>query len=130
MTFVFHRFGRPAAGAAAALLLAVAAVALGLGSPAKAATSPCSDAVASAPTGPATVSSASSSFGKVLVVGPGAYAGCSLYMLTSDQLHSLTGADYACSDNSNALNLACDTILWPALLTDGAPIAGPGVNPT
>ncbi|HJS93658.1 MAG TPA: hypothetical protein VJ741_05300 [Solirubrobacteraceae bacterium] len=25
--------------------------------------------------------------------------------------------------------LPCDTVLWPALLTEGAPIAGPGVNP-
>ncbi|HKD93080.1 MAG TPA: hypothetical protein VKB43_00010 [Gaiellaceae bacterium] len=130
MTLLFPRFGRPAAGVAAALLLALIVVVLGLASPAKAATSPCSDQVASAPTGPATVSAASSSYGKVLVVGSGAYAGCSLYLLTSDQLHSLTGADYGCSDNANALNLACDTILWPALLTDGAPIAGPGVNPT
>jgi len=87
--------------------------------------------IASAPTGPATVSATrTSSYGKVLVVGSGAYAGCSLYLLTSDELHSLTGADYACSDNANALNAPCDTVLWPALLTDGAPIAGRGVNPT
>ena len=66
----------------------------------------------------------------MLVVGSGDHAGCSLYLLTSDQLHTLTGADYACSDNANALGAPCDTILWPALLTDGAPIAGPGVNPT
>ena len=66
----------------------------------------------------------------MLVVGSGAYEGCSLYLLTSDQLHSLSGADFACSDNANALDLPCDTVLWPALLTDGAPIAGPGVNPT
>jgi predicted lipoprotein with Yx(FWY)xxD motif len=51
-------------------------------------------------------------------------------MLTSDQLHSLAGVDYACSDNANALGAPCDTILWPALLTNGAPKAGPGVNPT
>jgi len=66
----------------------------------------------------------------VLVVGSGAYQGCSLYLLTSDQLHALSGADFACSDNANALGLPCDTVLWPALLTDGAPVAGPGVNPT
>jgi predicted lipoprotein with Yx(FWY)xxD motif len=106
------------------------AVALQLSSPAKAATSSCADPITNAPTGPATVSAASSPYGKVLVVGSGAYAGCSLYLLTSDQLHSLTGADYACSDNGNALGAPCDTILWPALLTDGAPVAGPGVNPT
>jgi predicted lipoprotein with Yx(FWY)xxD motif len=121
--------------AAAGLALAIPfATASGSGagqlSNAKAATSSCADPVTSAPTGPATVSAAASPYGKVLVVGSGPYAGCSLYLLTSDQLHALSGADYACSDNANALGLPCDTILWPALLTDGAPIAGPGVNPT
>ena len=91
---------------------------------------PCSDDVTSAPTGPATVSTASTtSFGRVLVVGSGDYAGCSLYLLTSDQLHALSGADFACSDNVNVLNMPCDSDLWPALLTKGGPIAGPGVNP-
>ena len=82
------------------------------------------------PTGPATVSAASSAYGRVLVVGSGDYTGCSLYLLTSDQLHALSGADFACSDNPNVIGLPCDTYLWPALLTDGAPIAGRGVNPT
>jgi predicted lipoprotein with Yx(FWY)xxD motif len=66
----------------------------------------------------------------VLVVGSGDHAGCSLYVLTSDQLHAMTSAPFACSDNANPLSAPCDSILWPALLTDGAPIAGPGVNPT
>jgi len=105
-------------------------VALLFTSPASAATSPCSDSVTSAPTGPATVSAASTpDYGKVLVIGSGPYQGCSLYLLTSDELHALTGAPYACSDNPNVKNKPCDTILWPALLTQGAPIAGPGVNP-
>jgi predicted lipoprotein with Yx(FWY)xxD motif len=69
------------------------------------------------------------SYGRVLVVGSGDYAGCSLYLLTSDQLHALTGAPFACSDNANPLSKHCDSDLWPALLTKGAPIAGPGVNP-
>jgi predicted lipoprotein with Yx(FWY)xxD motif len=105
-------------------------VAFQLSSTASAATSSCADTVTSAPAGPATVSAASSAFGRVLVVGSGAYAGCSLYLLTSDQLHALSGADFACSDGSNVIGKPCDTVLWPALLTDGAPIAGPGVNPT
>jgi predicted lipoprotein with Yx(FWY)xxD motif len=105
-------------------------VALLSSSPASAATSPCSDPVTSAPTGPAIVSAAwTPDYGRVLVVGSGAYQGCSLYLLTSDQLHPLTGAPYACSDNPNVKNKPCDTILWPALLTQGTPIAGPGVNP-
>ncbi len=105
-------------------------VALLSSSPAGAATSPCSDPVTSAPTGPATVSAAwTPDYGRVLVIGSGPYQGCSLYLLTSDQLHALTGAPYACSDNPNVKNKPCDTVLWPALLTHGAPIAGPGVNP-
>jgi predicted lipoprotein with Yx(FWY)xxD motif len=86
--------------------------------------------VTSAPTGQATVSAASTAYGRVLVVGAGAYAGCSLYLLTADQLHALSGAPFACSDGANATGSPCDTVLWPALLTNGAPIAGPGVNPT
>ena len=105
-------------------------VALLFSSPASAATSACSDPVTSAPTGPATVSAAwTPDYGRVLVIGSGPYQGCSLYLLTSDQLHALTGAPYACSDNPNVKNKPCDTVLWPALLTDGTPIAGPGVNP-
>lgn len=122
--------GWPLAGAVAALTLALAAGALQFSSPAKADSPSCADAVTSVPTGPATVSTASSAFGKVLVVGSGAYTNCSLYLLTSDQLHSLTGSHFACSNTPNAIpgSPPCDTVLWPALLTDGAPIAGPGVK--
>ncbi|MGH8291217.1 MAG: hypothetical protein ACREV7_19815 [Steroidobacteraceae bacterium] len=90
----------------------------------------CAALVASAPSGPAIVSVASTSYGKVLVEGSEGYAGCSLYVLTSDELHTLTsGAEpFACSDNQDVLGAPCDTVLWPALLTDGAPIAGPGIN--
>jgi len=106
---------------------AYVSVALLFSSSAGAESSSCADT--SAPTGPATVSAASTSFGRVLVVGSGPNAGCSLYLITSDQLHALTGAPFACSDNANVRGKPCDTVLWPALLTDGAPIAGPGVNP-
>ena len=133
MTTLSRRFGRRSL-AAAATLLAVGLVggALHFSSIAKAGSPPlCSDPVTSAPTGPATVSTASTAdYGTVLVVGSGDYAGCSLYLLTSDQLHRLAGSNYACSDAPNAIpnSPACDTVLWPALLTDGAPVAGPGVN--
>ena len=133
MTTMFARLGRPVAGraAAAALTLGLVAVALMFSSSASAQSSPaCSDDVTGAPTGPATVSAMpTTSYGRVLVVGSGDYAGCSLYLLTSDQLHVLNGAPFACSDNANALTSPCDSDLWPALLTKGAPIAGPGVNP-
>src|ERR1700730_10251483 len=114
---------------AATLTVGLVAVALQFSSTASAESSSCADPVTSAPTGPATVSAASTPYGRVLVVGSGAYAGCSLYLLTSDQLHALSGADFACSDNANVLGPPCDTVLWPALLTKGAPVAGKGVNP-
>jgi predicted lipoprotein with Yx(FWY)xxD motif len=131
LTMLFSRPGTALAGrtSAATLTLGLVAAALLFCSPASAQTKPCSDD-ASAPTGPATVSVASTpSYGRVLVEGSGDYAGCSLYVLTSDQLHALSGAPFACSDNTNALGTPCDSDLWPALLTNGAPIAGPGVNP-
>ena len=95
MMTLFRRLGRPVAGraTAATLTLGLFAVALLFSSSASAQTRPCSDDVTSAPTGPATVSAASTtSYGRVLVVGSGDYAGCSLYLLTSDQLHALSGA--------------------------------------
>ena len=90
----------------------------------------CATPVTGAPTGPATVSLASTPFGRVLIVGSGANAGCSLYVLTSDQLHSLTFglAAFAYSNGPDAIGQPCDSVLWPALLTKGAPIAGPGVS--
>jgi predicted lipoprotein with Yx(FWY)xxD motif len=115
------------------LMLTLGLVALQVSSPASAQSGvACNTSITGAPTGPATVSTASTPHGKVLVVGSADYAGCSLYLLTSDQLNSLTtGAEpFACSDNSNVLGAPCDSVLWPALLTDGSPIAGPGVNPT
>jgi predicted lipoprotein with Yx(FWY)xxD motif len=119
------------AARAAILTLGLVGLALVLSSPASAqGPASCADPVTSAPTGPASVSATSTPYGRVLVVGSGDYAGCSLYLLTSDQLHALSGAAFACSDNPNVLDLPCDTVLWPALLTKGAPIAGPGVNPT
>jgi len=71
------------------------------------------------PSAPAVVSAAPTAFGKALVVGSGPYAGCSLYYLTSDT----PPATYGCST-------VCAWTLWPALVTDGAPKAGPGVNPS
>lgn len=134
MTTLLRRLGRPVTGRLPAATLTLGLVAAGLmfsssATPASAATKPCSQDVTGVPNGPATVSVASNpSFGRILVIGSGDYAGCSLYLLTSDQLHRLTGS-FACSDNSNPLGTPCDSDLWPALLTNGKPIAGPGVNP-
>jgi predicted lipoprotein with Yx(FWY)xxD motif len=107
-------------------------VAGGFSSPARASAPSCADPVTSAPTSQATVSTKSTPYGQVLAIGGGDYAGCSLYLLTADQLHSFAGAHFACSampPGPPAGPGACDTVLWPALLTDGAPIAGAGVNP-
>jgi predicted lipoprotein with Yx(FWY)xxD motif len=128
------RFRRVAArpATAALLTLGLLAVAPQFSSPvsAKADAPSCTDPVTSAPTGRATVSTKSTSFGTVLSIGSGQYAGCSLYLLTSDELHALTFglASFACSDGPNPIGLACDSVLWPALLTTGTPIAGPGVK--
>ena len=124
-----HRIRRLVGGAAS---LAVAAslfvVALPFSSSVGATSPSCKDPVTTLPTGPATVATSSSAFGTVLVIGSGAYAGCSLYLLTSDQVHALSGAPFGCGATS-PLGPPCDTVLWPALLTNGAPIAGPGVKP-
>jgi predicted lipoprotein with Yx(FWY)xxD motif len=86
----------------------------------------CSTPITSAPTGPATVSAASSAtYHRTIVIGSGPNAGCELYMLTSDQTNA-TPPHFACT---NSLPGQCPTVIWPALLTNGAPIAGPGVNP-
>jgi predicted lipoprotein with Yx(FWY)xxD motif len=91
----------------------------------------CGAKITAAPTGPATVSAASSPYGTVLVIGSGGYSGCSLYSLTTDAMHTLTSgkAPFACTDaTTNAFKASCDAVLWPALLTEGAPVAGHGVN--
>lgn len=122
-------FAAPAA--AAALALSLVAVAPQLSSPAAQGSTPsCATPTASAPTGPATLATAATEFGTSLVVGSGANAGCSLYLLTSDRLHSLTSglAPFACSDGPNVIGHPCDSVLWPALLTKGTPIAGNGIN--
>ena len=111
---LFRRFGRPVArpAAAAALTLGLFAAAPQFSSAASPQSSSCADPVTSAPTGPATVSAVSTTrYGRVLVVGSGAYTGCSLYLLTSDQLHALTSAPFACSDNPNPAGAPCDTVL-------------------
>src|ERR1700759_4256986 len=128
MKTLFRRRRSLLAGSALAVMLTVGLVAVApqFSSPASAQSGPsCADPVTSAPTGHATVSAAWTHYGKVLVVGSGDYAGCSLYLLTSDQLHALTGSQFACSDNMNLLDTPCDSDLWPALVTKGDPIAGP-----
>ena len=126
---VRHRRGLAALAMAALMVPSLAFSAPVLAKPLPPPAASCADPVTSAPTGRATVSAAKSAFGKVLVIGSGAYTGCSLYLLTSDELNALHGDPFACSDGSNAIGAPCDTVLWPALLTDGPPRAGHGVDP-
>ena len=121
---------RPATAAVLTMGLLAAAPLFSSSVTAQAAARSCTTPVTSAPTGPATVSTASTSFGRALIVGAGANRGCSLYILTSDRLHSQTFglAAFACSNGANPIGQPCDSVLWPALLTNGHPIAGPGVK--
>jgi predicted lipoprotein with Yx(FWY)xxD motif len=118
----------------AMLTLGLVAVAFVVSSPAGARTQDvvsCNTPVTSAPTGPATVSAGSTSYGSVLVLGgSGPKTGCSLYLLSSDPRYARSGAAFACPATPiSALGGAtCANVLWPALLTDGAPIAGRGIN--
>ena len=107
--------------AGAALLAAAGAPLPGAPGVADAA-SPCATPVTAAPTGPATVAAMQAdNAGRVIDVGAGPRAGCSLYTLTSDQ-PAASPPSYGCTG-------FCATNIWLALLTNGAPIAGPGVDP-
>lgn len=123
-------FAAPAAVAMLTFTLVI--VTPQLNSPVSAQTPACNAPVTAGPTGPATVSAASSPYGRVLVIGSDEYKGCSVYVLTTDETHKLTSgkAPFACTNSTdNAFKASCDAVLWPALLTDGAPIAGSGANP-
>ncbi len=121
---------RPATAALLTLVLLAVAPQFSTSVSAKASAPSCTTPVTSAPTGRAKVSTKSTAFGTVLSVGSGTFSGCSLYLLTSDELHAMTFglAAFACSDGPNPIGQPCDSVLWPALLTKGAPIAGAGVK--
>ncbi len=76
------------------------------------------------------MTTASSPYGKILVVGSGQFAGYSLYEFDNN-------SPAACNTTTVAvlgMQLSCagaetdKTADWPALTTDGPPVAGPGVN--
>jgi hypothetical protein len=75
---------------------------------------------------------ANTAFGPSLAVGSGKYANFTLYFISSDHGHSYgctTGATktpigpITCTGPSNDKNAE-----WPALTTNGRPVAGPGVQ--
>ena len=87
---------------------------------------------ASAASGGITISSAPGPFGTMIVAGSGKYADYAVYYITSDQppsygcsahkVMSLLGP-YLCTGKPGNQNAD-----WPALTTNGAPVAGPGVS--
>jgi predicted lipoprotein with Yx(FWY)xxD motif len=116
-------------GAAWRRLLLVGAVAVGIAAaPAAGSTVGAS----SSPTG-TVITTAEGAFGTMLVVGSGKYAGYTLYFISSDQpgtfactatiVKSLPGGPGSCTGPSNDQKAE-----WPAITTDGAPIAGAGVD--
>jgi predicted lipoprotein with Yx(FWY)xxD motif len=78
---------------------------------------------------------ANTPFGTALVVGSGTYKGYSLYEITSDHpptygcpatvvpLPPIFPPGFTCTGPSNDKNAE-----WPAITTNGAPVAGPGIN--
>ena len=85
---------------------------------------------AATPSGGTVVSSESSSYGKVLMVGSGQFAGYSLYQFdrNTPSVCTTTPTDV------QHMSLTCtgietdSTADWPALTTVGKPVAGPGVD--
>jgi predicted lipoprotein with Yx(FWY)xxD motif len=132
MKSIFRRGSFARGGSVATLAAAVVAATFWLSTmPASASASDpattCSTPITAAPSGPATVSAASiAGYERTLVVGAGPNAGCELYFLTSDQ-PGANPSSFACTGTGAG---SCPTTIWPALLTNGAPIAGTGVNPT
>ncbi len=81
------------------------------------------------PTARAVVSIKMTQYGPVLAVGSGSNVNCSLYTLTADNT-AASPATYGCTDTPVVPNLgSCAQNIWPALLSDGTPVAGMGVNP-
>jgi hypothetical protein len=76
------------------------------------------------------VTTASSPYGQILVVGSGQFAGYSLYVFSNDApsactttVVSVLGMPLSCAGAETD-----KTADWPALTTDGPPVAGPGVS--
>ena len=88
-----------------------------------------------AASGGTVITVANTPFGKALVVGSGTYKGYSLYDITSDHppsygcpatavpLPPVFPPGFTCTGPSNDKNAE-----WPAITTNGAPVAGPGVK--
>ena len=75
----------------------------------------------SAPSGPATVSTKTTEFGKVLSIGSGANAvALCTYSRPKAPYADVSSCGFGCSNGANPIGLPCDSVLWPALLTEGS----------
>lgn len=92
-----------------------------------------SAATKAAPTGPTVITTREGPFGNMLIVGSGKFAGYTLYLLTSDHgsssvctatiIKTLPGGPGSCSGPP-----ADPKAEWPAITTNGRPVAGAGVD--
>jgi predicted lipoprotein with Yx(FWY)xxD motif len=97
--------------------------------------SPAGAAPPAVPSTGTVVATASSPNGPVLVVGSGAQQGLALYFITSDQPPvfgcTTTVVTIPSVGGYHCAGLPSDqTADWPALITVGRPVAGPGVRPS
>src|SRR5580698_7152621 len=116
---------------AAALALAATPALASTATPAAQATPAAANAAHHAPSGTEIIV-ANTAFGRSLAVGSGPFKNFTLYYITSDHGHSFgctTGATQTpigpvtCTGPSNDKNAE-----WPAITTNGRPVAGPGVS--
>jgi predicted lipoprotein with Yx(FWY)xxD motif len=113
-------------------VISLAMIAAGMGLGPLAVSAP---AFAAAKAGGTVISTRQGAFGTMLVVGSGKFAGYSLYLFTGDNggtyactatiVKSLPGGPGSCSGDSTD-----KTAEWPAITTNGAPVAGTGVSQT
>ena len=111
-----------------AISLAMVAAGLGMGPLVGAA-----PAFAAVKAGGTVITTREGPFGTMLIVGSGKFAGYSLYLITGDSPtayactatvdKSLPGGPGSCTGASNDKKAE-----WPAITTDGAPVAGVGVS--
>lgn len=125
------------------MIVSVALGAVGLMGGAGAALAQGGRTAALAEGGGTVITVANTPFGEALVVGSGTYKGYSLYTITSDQsLYTITSdqpPSYGCTTTPVSIpgvppGFTCTgpsndaKADWPAITTNGAPVAGPGVN--
>lgn len=93
---------------------------------------PAGTASAAAKPAPAVVAAITGPYGTMLVAGNGSSAGTALYSITSDypghvgcttKVVKVVGSKLSCTGSETK-----NTTEWPAYLTRGKPVAGPGVN--